>query len=90
MDLIKELTKNVNLYEVKAHIRKAQNVALNLSEMETKVREATNNEPWGAKTSLMAQIAAGTYNYREREEILSFIFRRFTEKAANEWRQIYK
>lgn len=38
----------------------------------------------------MAQIAAGTYNYREREEILSFIFRRFTEKAANEWRQIYK
>ncbi|KAF7999804.1 hypothetical protein HF325_005653 [Metschnikowia pulcherrima] len=25
MDLIKELTKNVNLYEVKAHIRKAQN-----------------------------------------------------------------
>lgn len=63
---------------------------MNLSEMETKVREATNNEPWGASTSLMAQIAAGTYNYREREEILSFIFRRFTEKAANEWRQIYK
>lgn len=58
--------------------------------METKVREATNNEPWGASTRLMAQIAAGTYNYREREEILSFIFRRFTEKAANEWRQIYK
>ncbi|WPK26032.1 hypothetical protein PUMCH_003377 [Australozyma saopauloensis] len=58
--------------------------------METKVREATNNEPWGCPTTLMAQIAAGTYNYREREEILSFIFRRFTEKAANEWRQIYK
>uniref|UniRef100_A0A0L0NXF0 ENTH domain-containing protein n=1 Tax=Candidozyma auris TaxID=498019 RepID=A0A0L0NXF0_CANAR len=63
---------------------------MNLSEMEAKVREATNNEPWGASTTLMAQIAAGTYNYREREEILSFIFRRFTEKAANEWRQIYK
>lgn len=90
MDLIKEFSKNINLYEVKAQIRKAQNVALNLSEMETKVREATNNEPWGAKTTLMEQIAAGTYNYREREEILSFIFRRFTEKAANEWRQIYK
>lgn len=58
--------------------------------MESKVREATNNEPWGASTTLMAQIAAGTYNYREREEILSFVFRRFTEKAANEWRQIYK
>lgn len=58
--------------------------------MEAKVREATNNEPWGAPSTLMAQIASGTYNYREREEIISFIFRRFTEKAANEWRQIYK
>ncbi|KSA03884.1 uncharacterized protein AC631_00339 [Debaryomyces fabryi] len=63
---------------------------MNLTEMEAKVREATNNEPWGASSTLMQQIAAGTYNYREREEIVSFIFRRFTEKAANEWRQIYK
>lgn len=63
---------------------------MNLTEMEAKVREATNNEPWGAPTTLMGQIASGTYNYREREEIIGFIFRRFTEKAANEWRQIYK
>ncbi|RLV84797.1 hypothetical protein JA9_000631 [Meyerozyma sp. JA9] len=90
MDLLKDAAKNLNLYEVKAYVRKAQNVALNLTEMEAKVREATNNEPWGAPSTLMAQIASGTYNYREREEIISFIFRRFTEKAANEWRQIYK
>lgn len=90
MDLLKDAAKNINLYEVKAYVRKAQNVAMNLTEMEAKVREATNNEPWGCPTSLMAQIAAGTYNYREREEIIGFIFRRFTEKAANEWRQIYK
>lgn len=63
---------------------------MNLTEAEAKVREATNNEPWGASTSLMAQIAQGTHNYREREEVVGFIFRRFTEKAANEWRQIYK
>lgn len=90
MDLLKDATKNLSLYEVKAYVRKAQNVAMNLTEMEAKVREATNNEPWGASSTLMQQIAAGTYNYREREEIVSFIFRRFTEKAANEWRQIYK
>lgn len=90
MDLLKDATKNLNLYEVKAYVRKAQNVAMNLTEMEAKVREATNNEPWGCPTTVMAQIASGTYNYREREEIIGFIFRRFTEKAANEWRQIYK
>ncbi|KAI3406755.1 ENT3 [Candida oxycetoniae] len=90
MDLLKDAAKNLNLYEVKAYVRKAQNVAMNLTEIESKVREATNNEPWGAPTSLMAQIASATYNYREREEIVAFIFRRFTEKAANEWRQVYK
>lgn len=90
MDLLKDAAKNINLYEVKAYVRKAQNVAMNLTEMEAKVREATNNEPWGTSSTVKAQIAAGTYNYREREEIILFIFRRFTEKAANEWRQIYK
>ncbi|CAK9435641.1 uncharacterized protein LODBEIA_P03680 [Lodderomyces beijingensis] len=90
MDLLKDAAKNLNLYEVKAYVRKAQNVAMNLTEIESKVREATNNEPWGASTTKMAQIASATYNYREREEIIAFIFRRFTEKAANEWRQVYK
>lgn len=56
-------------------------VAMNYTEIESKVREATNNEPWGAPTTLMAQIASATYNYREREEILAFIFRRFTESC---------
>ena len=26
------------------------------------VREATNNEPWGCSTSMMQEIASGTYN----------------------------
>lgn len=90
MDLLKEGMKNISLYEVKKQVRKAQNVVLNYSEMEGKVREATNNEPWGTSSKKMQEIASGTYNYREREEICGMIFRRFTEKAANEWRQIYK
>jgi epsin len=90
MDELKKQLKNVSLYDVKAYVRKAQNVVYNYTEMEARVREATNNEPWGASSTLMQKIAAGTYNYREREEIIGMIFRRFTEKAANEWRQIYK
>ncbi|SCU78780.1 LADA_0A07558g1_1 [Lachancea dasiensis] len=81
---------NLSLYDAKKYFRKAQNVVFNYTEMEAKVREATNNEPWGASSTLMEQIAQGTYNYREREEVLGMIFRRFTEKTASEWRQIYK
>lgn len=81
---------NLSLWEVKSYVRKAQNAVLNLSDIEAKVREATNNEPWGASNSLMAEIARGTFNYRDREEISNMIYRRFTEKSAHEWRQIYK
>jgi epsin len=35
---------------------------LNLTEMEAKVREATNNDPWGASGTLMQEIAQGTYS----------------------------
>lgn len=89
MSLEDSITK-LSLYDAKKYFRKAQNVVFNYTEMEAKVREATNNEPWGASSTLMEKIAQGTYNYREREEILGMIFRRFTEKTASEWRQIYK
>ncbi|KAK3173780.1 hypothetical protein OEA41_007112 [Lepraria neglecta] len=35
---------------------------MNYTEMEAKVREATNNEPWGASSSLMQEIANGTHS----------------------------
>ncbi|KAL6943142.1 hypothetical protein ACO0RG_002128 [Hanseniaspora osmophila] len=81
---------NLSLYDAKKYFRKAQNVVFSYTEMESKVREATNNEPWGAPSTLMEYIAQGTYNYKEREEIIGMVFRRFTEKTAMEWRQIYK
>ncbi|CAI4558292.1 CPA_1a_G0031210.mRNA.1.CDS.1 [Saccharomyces cerevisiae] len=87
---LEDTLANMSLYDAKKYFRKAQNVVFNYTEMEGKVREATNNEPWGASSTLMDQISQGTYNFREREEILSMIFRRFTEKAGSEWRQIYK
>ncbi|VEU19299.1 DEKNAAC100292 [Brettanomyces naardenensis] len=90
MDSLGKTLNNLSLYEVKHYVRKAQNAVLNLSEIESKVREATNNEPWGASSSTMAEIARGTFNYKDREEICNMIFRRFTEKSAHEWRQIYK
>lgn len=90
MDSLSKTINNLSLYEVKHYVRKAQNAVLNLSDMEAKVREATNNEPWGASSSRMAEIARGTFNYKDREEICNMIFRRFTEKSAHEWRQIYK
>lgn len=90
MDSLKDTLSNISLYDVKAYVRKAQNAVLNFTEMEAKVREATNNEPWGASSTLMQEIADGTNSYSQFHEIMPMIYRRFTEKTAHEWRQIYK
>ncbi|KAF7721498.1 Epsin-3, clathrin recruitment and traffic between the Golgi and endosome [Apophysomyces ossiformis] len=58
--------------------------------MEAKVHEATNNEAWGASSTLMQEIAQGTYNYQYFNEIMPTVYKRFTEKEAKQWRQIYK
>ncbi|KAJ5693165.1 Golgi to endosome transport protein (Ent3) [Penicillium macrosclerotiorum] len=63
---------------------------MNYTDMEAKVREATNNEPWGASTTLMQEIANGTHSYQLLNEIMPLIYKRFTDKSAEEWRQIYK
>ncbi|KAJ9150307.1 ENTH-domain-containing protein [Pleurostoma richardsiae] len=90
LDSLKETVSNLTLYDLKAGVRKVQNAVMNYTEMEAKVREATNNEPWGASSTLMQEIANGTFNYQTLNEIMPMIYRRFTEKSAEEWRQIYK
>ncbi|KIW86699.1 uncharacterized protein Z519_12685 [Cladophialophora bantiana CBS 173.52] len=87
---LKNQVSNLTLYDIKAGVRKVQNAVMNLTEMEAKVREATNGDPWGASASLMQEIAQGTHNYQQLNEIMPMIYKRFTDKTAEEWRQIYK
>ncbi|AAW46544.1 hypothetical protein CNL05210 [Cryptococcus deneoformans JEC21] len=93
MDLIENLAKQASqltMYDVKSYYNQAKNAVLNISEMEAKVREATNDDPWGASSTLMQQIAEGTHNFAQFNEIMPTIYSRFMEKEAREWRQIYK
>ncbi|KAL4913410.1 hypothetical protein BDW62DRAFT_164840 [Aspergillus aurantiobrunneus] len=89
-DSLKNQVSNLTLYDLKAGVRKVQNAVMNYTEMESKVREATNNEPWGASTTLMQEIATGTHHYQLLNEIMPMIYKRFTDKTSEEWRQIYK
>ncbi|TCD65817.1 Epsin-3 [Steccherinum ochraceum] len=80
----------ITMYDIKSMYNQAKNVVLNVSEMEGKVREATNDEPWGASSTLMQEIAQGTFNFQNFNEIMPSIYARFMEKEAKQWRQIYK
>lgn len=48
---------NLTFYDLKQFYTQAKNYALNISEIEAKVREATNDDPWGASSTLMQEIA---------------------------------
>ncbi|KAI7889823.1 uncharacterized protein EV154DRAFT_513577 [Mucor mucedo] len=79
-----------DLWEVRDVINKVKNVVLNYTEMEAKVHDATNNEAWGASSTVMQEIAQATFNYQYFNEIMPTLYKRFTEKEAKYWRQIYK
>ncbi|TIA82762.1 hypothetical protein E3P98_01151 [Wallemia ichthyophaga] len=81
------LVQDLTPYDVKSYIEKAKNIAMNVPEMEAKVNEATNDDPC---STLMQQIAQGTFNFQEFNEILPTIYRKFMEMEARQWRQIYK
>lgn len=78
------------MYDVKQLYTTAKNYALNVSEIEAKVNEATSDDPWGASSTLMQEIAAATNNFQDFNEIMPAIYRNFMEREAREWRQIYK
>ncbi|KAG1822710.1 ENTH-domain-containing protein [Suillus subaureus] len=89
-DSLANTLSNLTVYDLKSMYNQAKNVVLNISEMESKVREATNDEPWGASSTLMQEIAQGTFNFQNFNEIMPCIYARFMEKEARQWRQIYK
>ncbi|KAG2131770.1 hypothetical protein DEU56DRAFT_813207 [Suillus clintonianus] len=89
-DSLANTLSNLTVYDIKNMYNQAKNVVLNISEMESKVREATNDEPWGASSTLMQEIAQGTFNFQNFNEIMPCIYARFMEKEARQWRQIYK
>ncbi|KAG2066697.1 ENTH-domain-containing protein [Suillus decipiens] len=89
-DSLASTLSNLTVYDLKNMYNQAKNVVLNISEMESKVREATNDEPWGASSTLMQEIAQGTFNFQNFNEIMPCIYARFMEKEARQWRQIYK
>ncbi|PWN43449.1 ENTH-domain-containing protein, partial [Ceraceosorus guamensis] len=81
---------NLTMYDVRKAYGDAVNWAMNVSEIEAKVKEATSDEKWGASSTLMQEIAAATHNFADFNEIMPAIYRNFMEREAKEWRMIYK
>ncbi|KAL5034931.1 hypothetical protein BDV3_004425 [Batrachochytrium dendrobatidis] len=71
-------------------VKKVKNAVMNYTEYEAKVRDATNNDPWGTSSTLMMDIANATSHYGHFNDIMNTIYKRFQEPAGPTWRQTYK
>ena len=59
------------------------------TELEKKIAEACSNKPWGASSTMLAEIAQSTYDYQEYPVVMSNVWKRVGESSKN-WRVVYK
>lgn len=63
---------------------------MNYTEIEAKVREATNDDTWGPHGTIMGEIARYTYTYEHFPEVMSMLWKRMLHENKKNWRRIYK
>lgn len=63
---------------------------MNYTEIESKVREATNDEAWGPTGSLMQELASYTFSYDQFPELMGMLWKRMLHDNRRNWRRTYK
>ena len=84
-----ELSHHDSVLSPLLRISHRTNVVMNYSEVEAKVREATNDDTWGPHGSLMSEISKYTFTYEHYPEVMSMLWKRMFETKKN-WRRTYK
>lgn len=63
---------------------------MNYTEIEAKVREATNEDAWGPTGALMQEIAQYTFTYEHFPETMGMLWKRMLIENRKNWRRVYK
>ncbi|XP_043721337.1 clathrin interactor EPSIN 1-like isoform X2 [Telopea speciosissima] len=84
MDFMKVLDQTVREIKREVNIK-----VLKVPEMEQKVLDATDSEPWGPHGTALAEIAQATKKFTECQMIMNVLWTRLTETGRN-WRHVYK
>ncbi|XP_056176968.1 clathrin interactor EPSIN 1 [Syzygium oleosum] len=84
MDFMKVFDQTVR--EIK---REVNLKVLKVPEIEQKVLDATDNEPWGPHGSALAEIAQATKKFTECQMVMNVLWTRLGE-TGKDWRYVYK
>jgi len=63
---------------------------MNYSEVEARVREATNDDSWGPHGAIMHEISQYTFTYEHFPEVMSMLWKRMLHESKKNWRRVYK
>lgn len=78
------------MWKVRELVDKATNIVMNYTETEAKVREATNDDPWGPSGQQMQEIASFTFTYEAFPEAMGMLWKRMFQDNKQNWRRVYK
>uniref|UniRef100_A0A8C6TCP4 Clathrin interactor 1a n=1 Tax=Neogobius melanostomus TaxID=47308 RepID=A0A8C6TCP4_9GOBI len=79
-----------NMWKVREMVDKATNMVMNYTEMESKVRDATNDDPWGPSGQQMNEIARATFMYEHYQEVMGMLWTRMLKENRKNFRRVYK
>ncbi|CAG9763745.1 unnamed protein product [Ceutorhynchus assimilis] len=79
-----------SMWKVREIADKVTNVVMNYTEIEAKVRQATNDEAWGPTGTLMQELAHATFTHELFPELMSMLWKRMLNDNKQHWRRTYK
>jgi len=88
--LSEEVNKYVPVWRLRQAAEAATNYVMNYTEAEVKVREATNEDPWGPEGPILNEIAKMTSMYSYFGEIMGMLWSRMCQDNEGAWRRVYK
>ncbi|XP_042880344.1 telomere length regulation protein TEL2 homolog isoform X2 [Penaeus japonicus] len=80
----------LNMWRVRELTEKVTNMVMNYTEVEAKVREATNDEAWGPTGPQMQELAQSTFYYEQFPEVMGMLWKRMLQDNRAAWRRTYK
>jgi len=78
------------MWKVRELADKVTNVVMNYTEIEAKVREATNDESWGPTGPIMQELAQNSFTYEHFPELMAMLWRRMLSENKSNYLRIYK
>eukprot|EP00992_Anisonema_acinus_P008497 TRINITY_DN4595_c0_g1_i1.p1 TRINITY_DN4595_c0_g1~~TRINITY_DN4595_c0_g1_i1.p1 ORF type:complete len:433 (+),score=68.46 TRINITY_DN4595_c0_g1_i1:55-1353(+) len=80
----------MNVFEARQKLYNVKATVKGYGEVKTKVKIATNLDPWGPTGEQLHDICEASFHYEDKRIIIKALFKRLTNSQVKEWQHIHK